>query len=112
MLQTVAWAEMLHDYTQRSGNLAVAVAQTFDGQHPCELCRTIALAKSKSHDPSPAAPSLKDDVKAKVLLAGPVFCLAICQPLGIALPRRASVFGPGRTEAPPTPPPRRLDYAV
>ena len=59
VLQSVAWAEMLHDYTQRTGSIAVAVEQTFDGQHPCELCQQIQVAKAKEHKEAPAAPAKK-----------------------------------------------------
>ena len=43
-LQTVAWAAML------AGNLctyspAAAVTRTFDGKHPCPLCKAIAAGK-------------------------------------------------------------------
>ena len=47
VLQSVAWVEMLHDYAQKTGSVAVAVEQTFDGAHPCELCREIATSKDK-----------------------------------------------------------------
>jgi hypothetical protein len=44
VLQTVAWSTML------AGNLCTdsvsqAVAKTFDGEHPCPLCKAIAAAK-------------------------------------------------------------------
>jgi hypothetical protein len=45
IVQAVAWAEMLHDYTMRTGSVAVAVEQTLDGHHPCEICLRIAAAK-------------------------------------------------------------------
>ena len=40
VLQTVAWAKMLVDYSQQD-SLSVAVAKTFDGEHPCQLCHTV-----------------------------------------------------------------------
>ncbi|MDX2227402.1 MAG: hypothetical protein SFY92_09975 [Verrucomicrobiae bacterium] len=43
-LQMVAWAGMLIDYSQKSG-IVVAVAETFDGQHPCQMCKNIESAK-------------------------------------------------------------------
>lgn len=39
-LQAVAWSAMLVDYT-RHAPWTEAVAQTFDGKHPCALCKTI-----------------------------------------------------------------------
>ena len=46
-LQTVAWAQMIVDYTRDSGSLRQGVAQTFDGEHPCELCRQISAGIQK-----------------------------------------------------------------
>ncbi|HEY1661206.1 MAG TPA: hypothetical protein VGI03_02205 [Verrucomicrobiae bacterium] len=44
MLQTVAWTTMLANNLQ-TGSFHEAVAKTFDGQHPCPLCRAIAAGK-------------------------------------------------------------------
>ena len=44
LLQTVAWTTMLAD-NLRSGSLHDAVTRTFDGQHPCCLCKAIAAGK-------------------------------------------------------------------
>lgn len=41
IMQMVAWATMLRDYTVERG-LMVGVKDTFDGEHPCDMCRTIA----------------------------------------------------------------------
>jgi hypothetical protein len=43
-LQTVAWTTMLAD-NLRQQSLTEAVTQTFDGQHPCCLCKAIAAGK-------------------------------------------------------------------
>jgi hypothetical protein len=42
--QSVAWTTMLADNLQRS-SLAGAIEQTFDGKHPCCLCKEIAKDK-------------------------------------------------------------------
>jgi hypothetical protein len=44
LLQTVAWTTMLADnlYTQ---SVKQAVTETFDGNHPCDLCKAIAAGK-------------------------------------------------------------------
>ena len=111
-LQTVAWAEMLHDYTRQSGSLAVAVAQTFDGKHPCDLCRVIASAKAGTRHQTPAAPRGQDEAKVKALLAEAAFRPACPAPIRICLPRAGVFFGSGRTDPPPTPPPRPADLAA
>ena len=40
-LQTVAWVRMLITYSH-SGGVAAGIAQTFDGQHMCSLCKEVA----------------------------------------------------------------------
>jgi hypothetical protein len=44
LLQTVAWTTMLAD-NLRKHSLAEAVTDTFDGKHPCCLCKAITAAK-------------------------------------------------------------------
>ena len=43
-LQAVAWAGMIVSYSQEAP-LGEAVVKTFDGQHPCTLCKQIAKGK-------------------------------------------------------------------
>ncbi len=112
VLQSVAWVEMLHDYTQRSGSVAVAVEQTFDGQHPCELCQQIQVAKAGEHKEAPAAPAKKDDAKVKALLSDSFSRPLVFQAQAATIPRAVSACGPSRTEQPPTPPPRREPFAA
>ena len=112
VLQSVAWVEMLHSYSQQSGSLAVAVEQTFDGQHPCELCQQIQVGKAREHRESPAAPDAKDDAKVKALVADSVLCPFVRTTEEVFFPRAVSVVGPRRAEQPPTPPPRREALAA
>jgi hypothetical protein len=44
LLQTVAWTTMLAD-NLHSSSFCDAVTKTFDGQHPCPLCKAIAAGK-------------------------------------------------------------------
>lgn len=43
-LQCAAWVGMFAHYSH-DGNLTVAVEKTFDGQHPCDLCRALTKAR-------------------------------------------------------------------
>ena len=112
LLQTVAWAEMLRDYSQRSGSLAAAAAQTFDGAHPCELCREIQAAKSKERKENPTVPATKGDAKVKALLADSFLRPFVRMTGKLSVSGARSISAPTRTEQPPTPPPRRGDFAV
>jgi hypothetical protein len=106
VVQSVAWAEMLRDYTQRTGSLTVAVEQTFDGQHPCELCRQIQAAKSQEHKQSPAIPGAPEDARVKAIPADPVARPLERLATRVTFAYTNAVFNSGWTEAPPTPPPR------
>src|SRR6516164_7822687 len=46
-LQTVAWTNMLAN-NLRHDSFAEAVSKTFDGEHPCCLCKAIAAAKKSA----------------------------------------------------------------
>jgi len=41
ILQTTAWVGMVVEYSATFG-VQAGLTKTFDGQHPCELCRSIA----------------------------------------------------------------------
>lgn len=44
LLQSVAWVGMVVSYSQ-SAPLGEALAKTFDGQHPCKLCKAVTAGK-------------------------------------------------------------------
>lgn len=44
LLQTVAWTTMLADNLQRD-SFTDAVSKTFDGEHPCKMCKDISAGK-------------------------------------------------------------------
>jgi hypothetical protein len=46
LLQTIAWTGMIVSYA-RDGSLVEAVNKTFDGEHPCCMCKTIKKARSE-----------------------------------------------------------------
>ena len=49
LVQVYAWANMILEYSQDS-SLSQAVTDTFSGEKPCEMCKTIAAAKEKERD--------------------------------------------------------------
>jgi len=104
-LQSFAWACMIGDYSKQ-GSLASAISKTFDGQHPCGLCRTIQQARQQEQTQNknlPCAnpdktPELFCDLRRTVVPLPPQAGTKVL-PTG---PRAYSDF----IEAPPTPPPR------
>lgn len=45
VLQSVAWLNMIVSYTKESG-LSEGISKTFDGKHPCKLCKFVSEGKS------------------------------------------------------------------
>jgi hypothetical protein len=101
MLQSVAWAGMVKDFS-RTGSIAEAVTKTFDGKHPCSMCKKIAAAQAHEEK---APVTVKVDKKAEVFVVS----------LGSELPpplSRPFAYGPApfvsmpeRFFAPPVPVP-------
>jgi len=50
VLQSVAWTTMLAR-NLRTDSLEVAVTKTFDGQHPCNLCKVVSAGKKSEKQP-------------------------------------------------------------
>lgn len=62
LFQTVAWTGMLVSYS-RNATFKAAVAQTFDGEHPCPLCKAIeeGRAEEKRQEQQQSKPGSKLD---------------------------------------------------
>ena len=98
-LQTVAWTTMLAR-NLRTHSVTEAVADTFDGEHPCPLCRAIAAAKKSESKSAAASPALKQEFP-------PAFQKINLQPPAQfeVLPV-ADSFAESAFPKPPVPPPR------
>ncbi len=106
-LQTVAWAQMIVDYTQDSGSLRQSIVQTFDGEHPCELCRQISAGIQKEQRQD-RQQTRQDERLGKVTLLAvrPTMCHAApAQPECHQSLHAAEPDG-RLADAPPVPPPR------
>jgi len=60
-LQSIAWTSMIIDYSKR-GTLCQAIAQTFDGAHPCSLCYTVNAGKDSEKKSDLQSPAPKIDM--------------------------------------------------
>jgi hypothetical protein len=99
--QSLAWTSMLADNLRRD-SLAQAVSHTFDGQHPCSICKAIADGKKseKKTDYAPLFKTLEFPPTTKD------FVLTV--PARFALPSRDNLFADSYFASPPTPPPRSV----
>lgn len=101
MLQGAAWVTMVHDFS-KTGSLTEAVGKTFDGKHPCAMCKKITKARA-SEEKAPA--TVKVDKRSEAFVASGRSEV----PMPLA---RAIVYGPApfvtmpeRFSAPPVPVP-------
>ncbi len=99
VLQSVAWAGMIMSYSEKSP-LKGALAETFDGKHPCPLCRAIAAGK-KSERKNEFTLQLN---KLEFPPAPENFVLIA--PSSFPLLPLTNTFAESTTQQPPTPPPR------
>jgi hypothetical protein len=98
-LQWVAWAGMVITYSHE-GPVSEAVAKTFDGNHPCCLCKQIRESKQAEKKPEGKfeAGKLKFRYSAAAFL-----CPRLPELWELAPPDDAA---DPLTHAPPSPPPR------
>ena len=100
LLQSVAWVGMIVNYSRQS-SLRVAVCKTFDGQHPCALCKLVKAGKQDERKPEARQDTTKLDLFAERAEAFefPSFIeRSFVSPLSVST----------RSESPPLPPPRTL----
>lgn len=98
LLQTIAWTSMLANNLGTS-SFRDAVVRTFDGYHPCPLCRAIAAAKKSEQKNQVAFGQQKLDfppVEGSLVLIAP-------SRVEISSP---NTFAASVLQKPPTPPPR------
>jgi hypothetical protein len=101
VLQTVAWAQMLRDYS-KDATVAEAVEKTFSGEAPCSMCKQIASARQEEKK---APATVKAEKKAEIfhLASGNFLTKRIGRNFSYPMPL-ASAFAV-RTDAPPAPVP-------
>ncbi|HEY5041610.1 MAG TPA: hypothetical protein VIK53_06360 [Verrucomicrobiae bacterium] len=98
-LQTVAWMTMLTD-NLHSSSFHDAVAETFDGRHPCCLCKAIAAAKKSERKSEAVLPVLK--------LESPphIEQITLISPKQFSAFSLEGLFADSSFPKPPVPPPR------
>jgi hypothetical protein len=102
LIQTVAWTTMLRDFS-RTGSLTEAVSKTFDGEHPCPLCKKIFQAHTAEEKTSL---SIKAEKKTEVFVVQKSARIPLPAYSPMIYPPSPFVLMPERREAPPLPVPR------
>lgn len=103
VLQTVAWTGMLISYSQEG--VREAIAKTFDGEHPCPLCK--AVAKGRAEEQEQKSKSVKPGGKLDPGLIPPGLEFAFERTPRLDEMPACDTSAPARAEAPPKPRPRR-----
>jgi len=101
VLQTVAWAQMLRDYS-KDATVAEAVEKTFSGEAPCSLCVQIDQARQQE-EKLPA--TVKVDKKAEIVLLSSHDILNKPFGLDFSYPSLGDVSFATRSNSPPVPVP-------
>jgi hypothetical protein len=98
-LQSVAWTTMLIEHS-KGASLCQAIAQTFDGAHPCSLCHVVSAGKNseKKSDLQPPGPKIDMICLARAIRLPPPFA-------PFEYPVR-DFSSSERRPSPPVPPPR------
>ena len=99
LLQTVAWTGMIISYS-RDASFTEAVSKTFDGQHPCPLCKVIKQSRAAEKKQEKEAPINK--LTLAVIWQRPVYCFDSER----EQVRAMDEFFPQRRNSPPKPRPR------
>lgn len=109
LVQEVAWVNMLVTYTQERG-LKRGVIETFDGEHPCEMCK--AAEKLRQQGDEPEEPGAPQQVRPSLVwgtMMIPAGAIQAPIPASTDLPPAACAWreaGPGRgVDGPESPPP-------
>jgi hypothetical protein len=100
-LQAIAWAQMLRDYS-RNAPISEAIARTFGGQSPCDMCTKISEERQKEGR-APAA--VKFDKKVEVFFVEISGALKGPKSEDFSYLRTGQSTPIARSEAPPAPVP-------
>lgn len=99
--QSLAWAQMVISYSH-DASLTEALVKTFDGKHPCKLCKNIAESKRSEK----RADSDLDLKKLEFSFVPSAFIFRA--PAYLDHEHPANAVAPMLAQTPPVPPPRQF----
>ena len=98
-LQSVAWMGMVVNFAAQEESLSGALEKTFDGAHPCGLCKVVQRGQGEEKKQEVAKTLLKLDA-----VLAPAAKLPLPREMARDFPTIA-VAAAARELSPPTPPP-------
>lgn len=102
LLQTVAWTGMIISYS-RDATFTEAVSKTFDGEHPCKMCKIIKKGRGEEKQQQQKQESKPDS---KIKLALPEIAFSLISPASEAELPSVDQWATARSYEPPKPRPR------
>jgi hypothetical protein len=99
LLQSTAWTGMLVSNLSRA-SFSQAVQRTFDGKHPCCLCKAIAAGKKSEKKSQSALPLKRFEAWSQPM------AIPLVPPASFPIVRQADSVIQTLPHGPPTPPPR------
>jgi len=104
VLQGVAWMGMAVSYSIEEGSVASGLSKTFDGEHPCPLCKVVKKASGEKGDSSAPGETGFGKTKVELYLNGQ---LALFPPVPVRMAQVVeSEVCVARMIAPDVPPPK------
>jgi hypothetical protein len=98
-LQSLAWTTMLVENLTTT-SFSAALQRTFDGKHPCPLCKAVAEGRKSEKKSDPLLPLKKFEA------LGQSVAFALFPPASFPTVEAPNAFLELLAHAPPTPPPR------
>lgn len=107
ILQSIAWATMLADNLQRS-SVIEAVSNTFDGEHPCSMCK--AIKQGRTEEKQQDQQQVKTGLKLELGILPQTAIFTLTQPREWV--PSADLQSASNREGPPKPRPRAFSSTV
>lgn len=99
LLQSVAWFNMIVSFSQHEG-IEQAVAKTFSGKHPCNLCKFVSEGKQAQDKKAPS-----DSIKKLDLILAATSAVSTSRDFTTVVHALLSEIALSRSSAPISPPP-------
>jgi hypothetical protein len=100
-VQSVAWTSMIVEYSQKT-SLPEALAKTFDGKHPCSLCRAVQSGQKSEKK------SEFQSFTPKIDLICSARTIRLLPPVAAHEYPTHAASANERAQSPPVPPPRAI----
>jgi hypothetical protein len=110
VLQSAAWVGMAVAYSVEKGSVVEGLSDTFDGDHPCPLCKAVEKGVESEQQPKEGQPPPSKTKEMKLTLALVTVPLFVFAPIAPQHWIMTSSDLKTRREEPVSPPPQRSTH--